>query len=463
MTRTVLYDGLNLSLKAGTGVATYTRSLLGTARQLGYRTGVVYSSPDRVPKNPLLREIMLFDDGTEPKLSPKKLARRWLRRQLGAPLGLAPASVPLTGTVVLRSHQNRVSPDDSIFVQEDLFHRARHHFRRYGRALSLRFASPPDLLHCTYPIPLKVRGAPAIYTIHDLVPLRLPYLTDDDKRYHYRLLRTLIARADHIVTVSETSRRDIIRVFGMDERRITNTYQAVDVPNHIRSKPVDTVASEIGGVFNLDWKRYFLFFGALEPKKNIGRLIEAYLGAQTDLPLVIVGAAGWRSQGERELIDDERLGFYVRTKDRIVPRRQIMRFDYVSFPMLMSLIRGARGVLFPSLYEGFGLPVLESMQLGTPVVSSTEGSVPEVAGDAALLIDPYDTDALRQAIRTLAADDDLCAGLAAAGPAQADRFSPARYLDAVRGGYESILGTSTVVPAPWPTPADARPYPDTPR
>lgn len=107
--------------------------------------------------------------------------------------------------------------------------------------------------------------------------------------------------------------------------------------------------------------------------------------------------------------------------------RRVKRIDYLPFPMLMQLIRGARAVVFPSLYEGFGLPVLESMMLGTPVISSTTSSIPEVAGDAALLVNPYDTSAIAQAMRRLDRDDDLCFELSMRGRRQAEQFSEAAY------------------------------------
>jgi glycosyltransferase involved in cell wall biosynthesis len=106
---------------------------------------------------------------------------------------------------------------------------------------------------------------------------------------------------------------------------------------------------------------------------------------------------------------------------------RVRQFDYLPPSLLYRLIRGARAVLAPSLYEGFGLPVLETMLMGTPVLASTTGSLPEVAGEAALLINPYDVDAIRGAIRILDADDDLRADLAARGPIQAGRFSEAAY------------------------------------
>lgn len=439
MTRTILYDGLNLSLKKGTGVATYARGLISTARALGYHTGVVHGIQGNIPRDPMLREVILFDDSVQSRGEPFFATRRWLRRRFGTPFGISPIPIPLNGTVILKSLQAQIGDAETLYAANDLFGLARFHFKRYGGSLALNFDRQPDLLHCTYPMPVTARKSLNIYTIHDLVPLRLPYLTEDDKRYHYKMLRSLVKRADHIVTVSETSRADIIKVLGVDEKRVSNTYQAVQVPDKLRAKPEDVVADEIAGIFRLDWKKYLLFFGAFEPKKNISRLIDAYLSAKVDLPLIIVGAPGWKGGETQQLIDEERFRFYLRDKDRIIPQRHIQRFDFVSYPLLVSLIRGARAVVFPSLYEGFGLPVLESMQLGTPVLSSTEGSIPEIAGDAALLVDPYSTDDMRKALQSLAHDDGLCAFLAEAGPKQAARFSADRYHQRVGELYDSLF------------------------
>lgn len=438
--KTILYDGLNLSLQKGTGVATYTRGLIQTVRELGHRTGIVHSVQSKLPRNPVLREVVLFDDNSNRKLGAAALGKRWMRRRIGAPFGVTPTHVELNGTVILKSLQGNVLDSDYLYANSDLFATARHHFKNFGKSLPLSFAHTPDLLHCTYPMPIRARKALNICTIHDLVPLRLPYLTEDNKRYHYKMLRHLVKSADHIVTVSETSRQDIITFLGVEESRVTNTYQAVQVPLQLREKPEDVAADEIAGIFNLDWKKYFLFFGAFEPKKNLSRLVEAYLSAKVDYPLIIVGAPGWKGDQTQLLIEDDRFRYFLQEDNRIVPGRRIHRFDFVSYNLLVSLIRGARSVLFPSLYEGFGLPVLESMQLGTPVLTSTEGSVPEIAGDAALLIDPYNTESLRNAVRALANDQDLCDHLAVLGPKQAARFSPERYQQAVASLYGNLLG-----------------------
>jgi glycosyltransferase involved in cell wall biosynthesis len=119
-------------------------------------------------------------------------------------------------------------------------------------------------------------------------------------------------------------------------------------------------------------------------------------------------------------------------------RRRIRCLDFVNFSTLVALIRGARALVFPSLYEGFGLPVLEAMTLGTPVVASREASLPELTGDAALLADPYNTDEIARAITTIVNDADLRAELSRRGPVQAAKFSPERYRDRVAAIYGAL-------------------------
>ena len=289
------------------------------------------------------------------------------------------------------------------------------------------------------PLALKVTGAKNIYTMHDLVPLRLPYTTLDNKRQYFALTRQLGRRADHIITVSEASKKDIVSLLGVPEERVTNTYQAVDIPAKLRDKPMSDVALEIEGTFGLKPGRYFLFVGAIEPKKNIGRMIEAYLASGVTDPLVIVGKKAWKSAQELRLISDNAHVRYLLTQNGVTETRyRVQQIDYASFPLLVSLMRGAKALLFPSLYEGFGLPALEAMLLGTPVMTSNTASMPEVVGDAALQVDPYDTRAMSEAIRALDEDAALRDRLAAAGPVRAEMFSPERYQVRLAEAYAKV-------------------------
>jgi glycosyltransferase involved in cell wall biosynthesis len=438
MPQRIFYDGLNLSLQRGTGIATYTRMLTHAAHALGHEVGVVYSTPFTPAKNPLLREVAFFDEKRASMSGQRKLTlRRVLNHavdQTRYHLPVKPLPVELSGAVLDRQFKCTLAAHDRVFVARNLFANARTYFSRTKAFVNLAFEPGPDILHCTYPLPLRVRSARNVYTIHDLVPLRLPFTTQDNKRQLFRLLKKIAREADHIVTVSENSKRDIIELLGVEEGRITNTYQTVEFPREWIERPAVAIASQLEATFGLELHNYLLFYGALEPKKNVRRLIDAYLISGVDVPLVLVVDGGWQNEAELKLLAGQNQG----EQDPRRSRRGIHRLDYVSFPTLVTLVRGARAVIFPSLYEGFGLPVLESMVLGTPVVASRESSLPEIAGDSALLVDPYDTDQIARAIMQIAADADLRAEFSRRGRLQAEKFSVERYRARIEALYDSL-------------------------
>ena len=421
----IAIDGYNLGLDRGTGVATYARNLSFRLGALGAEVGVLYGQRVAKSKDPILREITFFDP-RPPSLSGFPLIRdiRHIGRLLAGEQAL---EVPVDGWVIRDQLEARLPHCDRLWSIPDLWRGGAltHAYTKlFGKAA---LPQKPKVMHWTYQLPLRVPGVPNIYTLHDLVPLRLPYATLDHKRRQYRMLTRIAREAAHIVTVSETSKRDIMSLLGVPEERITNTYQAVDIPRKFSEKPEDVARAEIEGSFGLGWKGYFLFFGAIEPKKNVGRLIEAFLASGSDLPLVILGKKAWQSKEELRLLQDDHIRSAVQEGSHLVTRRKIILIDYAPFRLLVSLVRGAKAVLFPSLYEGFGLPVLEAMHLGTPVMTSNTSSLPEVAGDAALLVDPYDTRAIAEAIQALDRQPELRADLAARGPKRAALFDNAAY------------------------------------
>ncbi len=429
MTQTVLIDGYNLGLEKGTGIATYARNLSHAAHDLGYRVDVLYGLRTPPSNDPLLQEAYFFDP---PPQHPRGRLRRTLHRAnqvVRGPFGRLAQEVPLTGRVVAQPFSGRLPYYDRIWNSSDVFGAAHTHFDAFGKLLSVRIPEAPRIAHWTYPIPIRVPGAKNIYTLHDLVPLKLPYTTLDRTRSYWKLVRTIIDNADHIVTVSEQSKRDICDLFDVPEDRITNASQAVNLPEEQIKKPVEAVQREIEGLFDLPYRGYFLFYGAIEPKKNVGRLIEAFLATNVATPLIIVGSAAWKADQELRLLD---------TLSGETAKKRIRRLDYVPSNILVTLIRGAKAVLFPSLYEGFGLPVLEAMTLGTPVLTSTEGSTPEIAGDAGLLVNPYDVAAIADGIRTLDSDPALCRDLAQRGLKQAELFSAERFRRKLREVYERL-------------------------
>ena len=279
--------------------------------------------------------------------------------------------------------------------------------------MNIRLPEPVDVAHWTYPLPIRVEGAKNVYTLHDLVPLKLPYTTLDSKSAYYRTLRNLAKTADHFVTVSETSKTDIIEILGVDESFVTNTYQSVRIPQTLLEEPLEQVqinldAMNVGA--DLGPGGFYLFVGAIEPKKNLKRVVEAYLQSGCKLPFIVVGRKAWQYQDVMSLIERSNDIFYL---------------DYLPFNQLITLIRAARGVFFPSLYEGFGLPVLEAFICGAPVVTADASSTREIAGDAAMLVDPYDIRQIRDAFRKLEEkdNDQMRFEMTERGRAQAELFT----------------------------------------
>ncbi|AOY97563.1 hypothetical protein BKK79_37125 (plasmid) [Cupriavidus sp. USMAA2-4] len=428
-------DGLNLALPNGSGVATYARTLAWSLQAMGHSMDLFYDVPVGARAPDALREVLFFDGLDRPRRTRRGAAGRATGAVLALRdlLGRGAVRVPLSGRVIAQGLSARVPPCARLFTSADVFEAAARHFRRHGRFLRLRVPDPPAIMHWTYPLPLWLEGARNVYTIHDLVPLRLPYTSLENKRYHYRLIQACLRQADHLCTVSEASRADLLALFPhTDPARVSNTWQAVIPPAEDDAQ----AAARLATTFELAPRGYFLYFGAIEPKKNVGRLVEAYLAAEIATPLVIVGARAWKSEAETRLLQGDG-GRPLRAVSE-----RIRRYDYLPRPWLMALVRGARAVAFPSIYEGFGLPVLEAMSLGTPVLTSDVASLPEVAGDAALQVNPYSVPDIAAALRRLDGDGALRARLAEAGPRQALHFAPERYQARLHAMYERVISCS---------------------
>ena len=363
---------------------------------------------------------------------------------LASPLGRTARPVRLSGAVLVAGATQSPPAFDGVWTSRNVFDAANRAFAASGLFTPLRFSDgeagwpPPDVVHWTCPLPLRGAGRANLYTIHDLVPLRLPFATLDNKRRFFELCRRICSDADRVVTVSEHSKRDLVEILGADEARIVVTYQSVRLPSAVTDRDEAEVAREVEGVFGLDWRGYFIFFGAVEPKKNLARIIEAYLGSGVTAPLIIIGGRAWLDDRETQMLYADIVEISALREGLIRRADRIRRYDYLPFNLLMSLIRGAKATLLPSLYEGFGLPVLESMLLGTPVLTSTAGSLPEIAGDAALLVDPYDVDEIRNGIIELDRNSDLRSHLTDRGINQAAKFSPKIYESRLNDLYGTI-------------------------
>lgn len=420
-------DGYNLAMPNGTGIATYGASLAQVLTGMGHElTGVFGIDPGPKPET---RETLFFEQfgrGHNRGNVVRRAARSVALQHTPRPL----VEVSLTEHVDKRGFGTRWPEFSALWTSPVLFEAAWGRFQVMRRFTTVRMPNPPEVMHWTYPVPVRMAGSRNVYTLHDLVPLKLPHTTLDNKSYYHRLIRHLVDHADHIATVSETSRNDILAMFGADPDRVTNCYQSSPLPPAMGSEADDHALIE--SVFGLPARGFYLFFGASDPKKNLGRIVDAYLASQSERPLVIVSSRDWgMSEAVGGLGKDGMV--YGRKVDR-----PIIQLQYLPRETLFRLIRSARAVLFPSLYEGFGLPALEAIQLGTSVISSNTSSLPEVVGDGGLLVDPYDTNAIAGAIRRIDGDDALVARLSAAGLIQARKFTSATFAQKLAAMYAKL-------------------------
>lgn len=428
----IAIDGVNVSLRRGTGIASYARGLAGTVREGGGGVEFVFDARSGDGGDPLLREVGFVEARPRPESA---MARR--RRVAGAMLralaGIEATPLPAEAASLRAAAAEPLPEGAALSLAPDLADAGEALFRRFGRFARVRPSTRAGVFHWTAPMPLKAAGAKNIYTIHDLVPLRLPQSTLDDKSTFVRLLRKIVAEADHILTVSEHSRRDILSLLGAPPDKVSAAPPAVDVGDARREAEGEARAF-VETAYGLSWGGYYLYFGAVEPKKNVGRLLDAYAGAGLDAPLVMVSSLAWLSDAELRLLQPY-------TEEPPVPAplaARLRRLDYLPRRDLWRLIRGARAVLFPSVYEGFGLPAAEAMALGAPVLASRGHALEEVCGDAALLVDPLDPLDIRAGLVRLDADAGLRRDLAARGPRTAARYSRDAQAQALRAVYDRL-------------------------
>jgi alpha-1,3-rhamnosyl/mannosyltransferase len=272
----------------------------------------------------------------------------------------------------------------------------------------------PDVWHAPYYImPYRRLSCPTIVTIYDIIPLALPQFWPARQRLIFSLAHRLALRAARcVIAISESTRRDLIRRFRVDPRRITMTPLACGE----RFRPqTESEILRVRQVHNLP-EQFILYVGINKPPKNLSRLIDAYAqlvagSAGLDFDCVIAGAWDNRYPESRERAAHLGLG------DRVRFLGSIPDAD------LPALYAAADLFVMPSLYEGFSLPVLEAMACGTPIACSDTSSLPEVVGDAALEFDPYDVGAMAAAIQQALSDPELRASLRARGLVRAKQFS----------------------------------------
>lgn len=285
-------------------------------------------------------------------------------------------------------------------------------FPKQALRFGLQTLKKPDVVHGTsYRLFAEGRKG-SVVTVHDLGFMKYPHFVRKfGSEKMARRVKSALDEAATIITVSENSKKDILEYFPVPESRIAVTYEGIN--EKFFHKPDDAFIERSKQKHRIA-KNYILFVGTLEPRKNIPALIRAYDAAKTlhaDFQLVLAGGLGWVYDEIFDAIDKSSV------------KENILLTYYLEWEELHALYHGASLFVFPSFYEGFGLPPLEAMACGVPVITSNASSLPEVVGDAAFLVSPEKEDDIAGAMEKVLGDRQLAAQMAQKGLERAKMFS----------------------------------------
>jgi len=271
-----------------------------------------------------------------------------------------------------------------------------------------------DILHVPAFAPAFRKPCPLIVTVHDIAGMLFKNQIGRLSAFYWgRWLPFVVKQADRIIADSRHTQKDLVEHLGIPEKKIRVIYPSghEDFSNAIPAPQIEETKKRLS-----IRDRYFLFVGTLEPRKNLNRILDAFKVFQNSNPefqFVLVGSKAFAH------------GKYAGTlaKEHALCSDSVIAPGFLDHEELNALYCGAQGLLFPSLYEGFGMPILEAMASGCPVITSTTTSTPEVAGDAAILVDPYSVEAITQAMSNLAGNESLRIDLRRKGLEQIRKFS----------------------------------------
>jgi glycosyltransferase involved in cell wall biosynthesis len=287
--------------------------------------------------------------------------------------------------------------------------------------LSLRYELPRlewftdfDVVFAPNFVPPPTRSRNLVLTIHDLAFRKFPETAPLATRRWLQRLDRALHQAAEVIVPSEATRLDLLELYPVDPERITVIHHGVD---RERIRPAsEQEVDRARGRHGIEG-RYVLFLGGLEPRKNLPRLVRAFARSGSEASLAIAGASvSWNPEGRDQL--DSAL-------ESLKPeqRRRVVLTGYLGTREKTALLTGAEALVFPTLYEGFGFPLLEAMACGTPVLTSNVSSLPEVAGNAALLVDPLDEESIADGIERLLGDAAFRQRLIEAGNSRVDLFT----------------------------------------
>ena len=325
------------------------------------------------------------------------------------------AELDTTDEFTVFQHRKHKTPliEASNFRRATLYSPVHHRLEQYALALEL-YRFPLDLLHSTDFIPALHSPFKSVITVHDLAFLHYPHFLTAESAAYYGQIDKAVVRADHIIVPSEHTRQDLIGQMGVNADKVSVIYEAANPL--FAPLPVEAMRREMAAKYGLP-DTYILTVGTIEPRKNVIGLLQGFaclrqkFGLAMPAGLAIAGSRGWLYEETLEAVHNLKLD------DSVFFLGRVPDGD------LQKLYVGARCHIHVAYYEGFGLPPLEAMACGTPTIVSNVSSLPEVVGDAALLVNPRDEEEIAVAMHRLLTDDALHAELREKGLQRARTFS----------------------------------------
>jgi glycosyltransferase involved in cell wall biosynthesis len=428
----ILIDTRNLSLLDGTGIATYARNLAYIIKDLNYEVGLLLDRKKNFQKNEKLNEINFYDDKSYDTFF------KYFKN--------LKSFLPYFNNKYFNLNKDKVINTDYfrnfypfynfLANSNNIIEISRIKFSLYRQLTNLipnnKINDCIDIYHSTSPLPLLLKGKINICTIHDIIPLEYPYFSDDNKKNYYQLIKKILKNYNHIISVSDVTKKSLINFFDIEEKKITTTYQSVHIPENIKSLDIKSENFSLFlDNFSLKAKNYFIVYGTIERRKNILKIISSFLSIPNkNFKLVIIGKLGHYADKELETLSD--------LKNNKLNKR-ILFFNYLKRDILLNLIKGSKAIINTSFAEGFGLQLLEGMNLGVPVIASNIRAHQEIGGDASLYVDPASEEQITKAMIDIIDNEQLVNQLVDKGYKQSKLFTKEIVQSKVASVYSQFI------------------------
>lgn len=403
----VLTDCNHFLSRFETGIASYSRTLITNIREIGGSVGVLFGAAVSRGRHDVdlvtATQILAHQLPTKIVVQAQRASGQ-VGRALLFPGRSVRAHAAKRRGLQVDAFEPALPRRDHFVSSSGIYATADRVFTMTCKLTNVRLPDNFDVAHWSSPMPVRAVGVPNVYTIHYLTPLQYPYMVLDRGVRSVRLYATLAKSAHLIITVSEASKRQIVDLLALPEERVAVTHQPVPALPLLSPEDAERL---VRTVYGAKPGEYPLFLGAIEPRKNVRRLVDAYRLAGLDIPLLIAGPLGWLYDEELALIDSvtrNAAPTHLRDQggltsaiagafDLVAPQHRpnrlpIQRLRLPPRRPVTALMTCAKFVVFPSFYEGLGLPVLEALQLGTPVPISITRALTEVADVASIFRRP---------------------------------------------------------------------------